>query len=76
MIRYAYRCDAGHDSDQFTSMAKCAESRPCPKCGNPARRVITAPHVAPDGVYSHTPNIGDADTFDRRHEEIKARGKP
>ena len=71
---YQYRCPDGHDSEQFTDMAKRNEPRLCPTCGKPATRVLAAPHVPPSGVYSYDPNTGDADTFDRRHEEIKARG--
>ena len=71
---YQYRCSDGHGSEQFTDMAERAEPRPCPTCGEPAARVLTAAHVPPSGVYSYEPNTGDPDTFDRRHEEIKARG--
>ena len=75
MVLYQYRCAAGHDSDQFADMEKRGDPRPCPKCGKPATRIITAAHISPDGTYSHDPNIGDADTFERRHEAIKAGGK-
>jgi putative FmdB family regulatory protein len=73
MVLYQYQCSEGHDSDQFADMDKRNESRPCPKCGKPAERVIAAPHVAPSGVYSYDPNTGDPQEFDRRHEEIKAK---
>jgi len=70
---YQYRCSEGHESEQFAEMDKRADPRPCPGCGKPAARVLTSPHVAPSGVYSYDPNTGNADTFDRRHEEVKAR---
>ena len=73
MTLYQYRCSDGHNSEQFTDMAKRNEPRLCPKCGKPASRIMAAPHVAPSGTYSYDPNTGDPNTFDRRHEEIKAR---
>ena len=71
MVLYQYQCESGHESEQFTDMDKRGEPRPCPSCGEPAGRVISAPHVAASGVYSYDPNIGDPQQFDRRHEEIK-----
>lgn len=71
---YQYLCSDGHNSEQFTDMALHSESRTCPQCGGVAIRVLMAAHVPPSGVYSYEPNMGDPDTFDRRHEEIKARG--
>ncbi len=72
---YQYRCEGGHDSEQFAAMAERGEPRPCPYCGELAARVITAPHVAPSGVYSYDPNVGNPEQFDRRHEEIKQQEK-
>jgi len=66
-----YHCPDGHTVEQVRSVATRDEERPC-HCGKPLARVeISRSHVAPDGVYSYAPNIGDPERFERQRQAIK-----
>ena len=73
---YEYRCPEcmtvaerirkyGERDDPVTCLG-CAKERP---------RIYSAPHLEPDGIYSHDPNLGDPVKFDRQYEESKAKAK-
>lgn len=43
----------------------------CPQCGVLMGRVLSRPHIVPDGVYSYAPNVGDPARFERQRQAMK-----
>ena len=73
---YVYRCPEGHEVELLVRFKKRDDNlRYCGQCGKRVERQVSAPHIVPDGVYSHAPNLGDPDTFERQHETIRRREK-
>jgi putative FmdB family regulatory protein len=70
---YVFRCPNGHDSEHLRPMAERDAPVTCLRCGGVARRIMAPAHVPPDGIYSHTPNVGDPREFERKHEARKRR---
>ena len=66
MPTYEYQCPNGHHVERVRPMAFSAEPVTCGECGQDAARIISAPHVPPDGIYSYSPNLGSAAQFERR----------
>lgn len=87
MPLYEYQCPDGHIIERVRAMdlraspVRCTEPKRTPRgrdlgvCGKLARLIVSRPHVAPDGVYSYEPNVGDPDVFEQRREAIKAGNK-
>ena len=73
MPTYEYKCPDGHTMERLRKIEGREGPVTC-HCGKLAELIIGAPHIPPSGVYSYEPNLGDADKFDRRHEEMKAQG--
>ena len=89
MPLFDYRCDAGHTVERLRKYEARDEPLTCDDkitltfasrgpvepltCGLPMHRILSAPHVEPDGVYSHEPNLGSKDAFDRKYEANKAK---
>lgn len=70
---YLYRCGCGAESEHLVRYEDRTADHPCLVCGSPASYVLSAHHTQPDGIYSHTPNLGDPTAFERKHEEAKRR---
>lgn len=80
---YDYQCPNGHRVEKLRKYAARDDDLTCEHeillsasivaCLLPMTRILSAPHVEPDGIYSHERNMGNADAFDRRYEENKAR---
>ncbi|MGO4190571.1 FmdB family zinc ribbon protein [Arthrobacter sp. YAF17] len=49
MATYQYRCPAGTHFEESHPIGRAPEAPPCPACGEPSRRVITAPHLSRTG---------------------------
>ncbi|NED96720.1 zinc ribbon domain-containing protein [Phytoactinopolyspora alkaliphila] len=45
MPTYTYRCQPCQDFDVITAMSRRTDHWECPRCGQPARRIITAPRL-------------------------------
>lgn len=71
MPTYQYRCPAGHLNERFRPMTFAAEPVTCATCGADAARIMSAPHVPPDGVYSYAPNVGSEAAFERKRAALK-----
>jgi hypothetical protein len=69
-VIYEYQCPERHITEKMRKIADRHQPVEC-KCGKQASLIISRPHCPPDGIYSYAPNIGDANTFDRRHEMLK-----
>ena len=67
---YEYRCPLEHTTTEMRSIAGRYDAVTC-ECGQPALLSISRAHVAPDGVYSYMPNVGDPDRFERQRQAIK-----
>jgi len=68
---YQYRCKNGHTHDRLRKMDERDNPAQCLQCDADATPIISAPHVPPDGVYSYCPNVGSADTFERKRAKIE-----
>ena len=42
MPTYEYRCPAGHDFEKFLKMSEAQGTLPCPSCGAPGERRLSA----------------------------------
>ena len=73
MPLYDYECTNLHRVE-YLERADATTERRCPVCGTATRRLFPAPHVAPDGVYSYAPNIGDPRAFEERRQHIREHG--
>lgn len=74
MPLYDYKCgDCGGVIEALRKYEHRDELVKCPACDTEMERQMSVPHLEPDGVYSHSPNIGDPVAFERRHEEAKQR---
>lgn len=71
MPLYDFTCENGHAHEVIRSYDRRDEPWPCLTCAAPMRRVWSAPHVPPDGVYSYAPNVGDPERFERQRQAIK-----
>lgn len=71
MPLYVYRCAANHDTERLRKYAERDEPVECFTCHTPAKRIWSAHHQAGDGIYSHTPNIGCPQDFERKWEGAK-----
>lgn len=63
-----------HRTTRFRPMSQRHDPVTC-DCGEPMALIISGAHVPIDGVYSYAPNIGSADTFERRRAEMKDHGR-
>jgi putative FmdB family regulatory protein len=71
---FEYRCANGHRIERLRKYSARDDESLCWTCaGAPMTRVVSAPHVEPDGVYSYEPNMGSKDAFDRKWEADKAK---
>ena len=70
MPLYEYRCPKGHVHERLRKYSERDEPCICVECDEEAKPILSIPHVEPDGVYSHTPNIGSADAFDRKQAKL------
>ena len=69
---YEYECPNGHAAEAMRSVARMDAPILCDECGAGMVRVMSLPAKRTDGIYSYAPNIGDPDTFERRHVEATA----
>jgi putative FmdB family regulatory protein len=68
---YEYSCGQ-HTHEVIRSYERRDEPWSCLTCGGAMTRLeVSRTHVPPDGVYSHSPNIGDPERFERQREAIK-----
>ena len=70
MALYEYRCPSGHTIERIRKYDARHNVVVC-VCGAEATLIISRSHVAPDGVYSYSPNLGSATEFERREQAIK-----
>ncbi|MEC5181587.1 FmdB family zinc ribbon protein [Arthrobacter sp. CG_A4] len=49
MATYEYRCSDGSLFEETHPMGKAPDAVPCPSCGAPSRRLISAPHFSKAG---------------------------
>jgi putative FmdB family regulatory protein len=70
---YEYQCEAGHRHERLRRYDERDCKSKCPECPGRAKRVISAHHTEPDGIYSHTPNIGDPTEYERRYDDARER---
>ena len=75
MPLFEYRCAQGHTTEEIRRYLERDRSVICPECGQGARRIVSAHHTQPDGIYSYAPNIGDASEYERRHEDARERSE-
>jgi putative FmdB family regulatory protein len=69
---YEYRCEAcARRQEELRPMGVRDLPGVCLQCGHETRRILSMPHVLPDGVYSYSPNIGDPNTHERRNQIIR-----
>ncbi len=73
MPLYSYSCDKGHSTEALRPMAARHDPLDCTECKGAMSLRIALTHRSPDGIYSYAPNIGNADTFDRKWEASKAK---
>ncbi len=73
MPEYDYKCDHDHRAVRLRTMSKRDDPLACEECGGAMTLTMSRSHVAPDGVYSYAPNVGDPERFERQREHIKAR---
>lgn len=72
MPRYDYRCEAGHEREAFES--RDTDLIPCPDCGRPSRRFVSAAHVpnangfTPKPTKEHYVNLNRA--IEAQHELV------
>ncbi len=66
MAIYEYRCDQDGLFDKTLPLGTAPESLPCAKCGNPARRVFSAPMFRSASRSAWTAAMDRADKS--RHE--------
>lgn len=59
---FEYRCPDGHVAERLVGSS--GEAKTMCRCGKPATRIMSVPAKRTDGIYSHTPNIGDPDKFE------------
>lgn len=72
---YEYRCEAGHVSEELRRYLERDRAIVCPECGQRAKRVPSAHHRQPDGIYSYAPNIGSASDYERKAADADARAE-
>ena len=69
---YEYRCQAcQREVERLCKYVERDEVLGCGECGGSMLRFMSVPHLLPDGVYSYCPNVGSADTFDRKRAKIE-----
>jgi len=68
MPLYEYRCPDGHTAEELRKYVDRDEPVTCGECGAPMVRILSAHHQQPDGLYSHCPNIGTPDNYERKHD--------
>jgi putative FmdB family regulatory protein len=68
---YEYRCGEGHVTEKLRKYDARDEPAICPQCNSATQRIPSAHHAEVDGIYSHTPNIGTKDAFERKRYGIK-----
>jgi putative FmdB family regulatory protein len=68
---FEYRCPNGHVTERLRKVEERDQPCPCIRCDSDGERIISAPHVLPDGVYSYAPNLGDAETFERKQAKME-----
>lgn len=49
MAAYEYRCSDGSLFEASHPIGKAPDTQPCPSCGEPSRRVFSAPHLSRAG---------------------------
>jgi hypothetical protein len=70
-----YECEQGHLTEKLRKYADRDLPTDCEMCGLATTRIeISAPHIEPDGLYSHCPNLGSARDFERR-QDAKDKGQ-
>lgn len=71
MPLYSFRCVNQHVTDRIFHIAERDAVFACPVCGELVERILSAPHVEPDGIYSHCPNVGSEEAFVRKRDALK-----
>ncbi|WCI08862.1 zinc ribbon domain-containing protein [Arthrobacter sp. OVS8] len=49
MATYEYRCSDGSLFEDSFPIGEAPDALPCPSCGKPSRRLISAPHLSKAG---------------------------
>jgi putative FmdB family regulatory protein len=72
---YEYRCPAGHTTERLRKYEERDDFLLCPKCPEVVgtRRIVSAHHQAPDGIYSYEPNVGSPVDFVRKLAALEER---
>lgn len=73
MPLYEYRCASGHVTEKLRRYLERDRPVVCPECDMEARRIPSAHHRQPDGIYSYAPNLGDPNRFERQQQAIRDR---
>jgi putative FmdB family regulatory protein len=66
-----FECVNGHRVERLVKIEDRDRPRLCSTCREPLARKISPTHVAPDGVYSYAPNVGDPERFERQRQAMK-----
>jgi len=70
---YDYRCPAcGQTVTRFRKFEDRFDPMIC-ACGVEMTWMFPVPHIEPDGIYSYAPNIGTAESWERKQSKIKER---
>ena len=67
---YEYRCPDGHVHEQLRHYDERDLREECDRCGAYCKRIPSAHHRQPDGIYSYAPNIGSPQKFERQRQAI------
>lgn len=68
---YEYRCPNGHTHERLRRYVERDRECRCLECDELAQRILSTPHIGPDGMYSYAPNVGSKDAFDRKQAKIE-----
>jgi putative FmdB family regulatory protein len=66
-----FECPDGHRVERLVKIEDRDRQRFCSTCRKPLRRLISAPHVEADGVYSYAPNVGSPERFERQRHAMR-----
>ena len=62
---YEYECEGKHKQEHIRPADRMDAPARCRVCKRPMRRVLSVPAKRTDGIYSHTPNEGSVEHFER-----------
>ena len=75
MPLYEYRCVSGHVTECLRRYDDRDEALDCLECGGRTKRIVSAHHRQPDGIYSFEPNVGNPDAHERKAHDIRERNR-